>query len=88
MIQISKDLCTALYSLRLYSKPRFLWVNQVCINHADLGERASQVVLMDQIFASATQVVLWLGDSDERTNSNMAIIRQIADRHDKTGSRT
>lgn len=88
VIQISKDLYTALYSLRLPSKPRFLWVDQVCINQADLGERASQVMLMDQIFASATEVIMWLGDADERTKSNMAIIRQIADRHDKTGGST
>jgi hypothetical protein len=40
---------------------RRLWADAVCINQEDLPERTSQVELMGRIFASAYQVLAWLG---------------------------
>jgi hypothetical protein len=39
-----------------------LWVDQICINQADLDERSQQVAMMDSIFIASAQVLIWLGD--------------------------
>ncbi|KAN0092408.1 Heterokaryon incompatibility protein (HET) domain containing protein [Hyaloscypha variabilis] len=39
----------------------FLWVDALCINQENLDERAQQVSLMGQIYASANIVIMWLG---------------------------
>lgn len=39
----------------------YLWVDAICINQADVAERGSQVSMMGDIYASAGNVVIWLG---------------------------
>jgi hypothetical protein len=48
-------------------KERRLWVDAICINQADLGERGHQVQQMFQIYHNASKVIVWLGDSDSRS---------------------
>lgn len=40
----------------------YLWVDQICINQADVGERNHQVGLMSQVYSCAASVIIWLGD--------------------------
>ncbi|KAF2723466.1 HET-domain-containing protein [Polychaeton citri CBS 116435] len=63
-ITITRNLRGALARLRLLNKARLLWVDQVCINQENLGERASQVLLMGRIYEKATGVIMWLGEQD------------------------
>ncbi|KAK3897552.1 heterokaryon incompatibility protein-domain-containing protein [Staphylotrichum tortipilum] len=42
---------------------RVLWTDALCINEADLSERASQIRLMKYIYETASHVVIWLGPS-------------------------
>jgi hypothetical protein len=42
-----------------------LWIDAVCINQNDVDERNSQVAMMRDIYASAAQVTIWLGEEDE-----------------------
>jgi hypothetical protein len=46
-----------------------LWVDAVCINQNDLFERSSQVAMMRDIYASAAQVTIWLGEEDEDSDT-------------------
>lgn len=39
----------------------WLWVDQICINQADIPERNSQVQRMGTIFERAEEVLIWLG---------------------------
>ena len=39
----------------------YLWVDAICIDHSNTGERNSQVRFMDQIYRNATVVSVWLG---------------------------
>ena len=41
------------------------WVDAIYINQADDEEKSGQVARMDRIFASAKNVRVWLGESDE-----------------------
>lgn len=40
---------------------QFLWIDSICINQADNGEKAWQIGLMRDVYRSATHVVGWLG---------------------------
>jgi hypothetical protein len=42
-----------------------LWVDAVSINQSDVEERNQQVAMMRDIYASATDVIIWLGEGDE-----------------------
>ncbi|KAH7120724.1 hypothetical protein EDB81DRAFT_233400 [Dactylonectria macrodidyma] len=38
-----------------------LWIDQICINQADNGEKSEQVGLIGSIYLGAKQVLVWLG---------------------------
>ncbi|EFW98710.1 heterokaryon incompatibility protein [Grosmannia clavigera kw1407] len=56
---------------------RVLWIDSVCINQADLEERAHQVQIMHDIYGAAAQVNVWLGEGDGRACMAMRILRDI-----------
>lgn len=39
----------------------WLWIDAICINQEDVGERGVQVALMGKIYSSAEEVLVWLG---------------------------
>ncbi|PMD21736.1 HET-domain-containing protein, partial [Hyaloscypha hepaticicola] len=41
--------------------PRYLWVDALCIDQNNIGERNHQVQLMGHIYRNATDVLVWLG---------------------------
>jgi hypothetical protein len=50
----------ALYRLRNDVKD-YLWIDALCIDQTNSTERASQVLLMGDIYSSAKRVIVWLG---------------------------
>ncbi len=76
-IRITENLHAALQRLRDPSLPRIIWIDAVCINQDDPGERAHQVKSMAKIYAKASRVVVWLEEAttggeqaDEEATSN------------------
>ena len=61
---VTRNLYAALRSLRLFGKPRILWIDAVCMNQADPKEKTHQVGLMNLIYSFAEEVVVWLGEPD------------------------
>lgn len=61
-VQVRKHLHECLLRLRSTTKPRRLWCDYLCINQIDLKEKAHQVQIIGSIFASATAVLVWLGE--------------------------
>lgn len=53
----------ALYQFRAKDpeKGGLIWIDAICINQADIGERNHQVDQMREIYSGATQVIVWLG---------------------------
>ena len=39
----------------------WFWIDQICINQDDIGERSHQVQLMPQTYSRAIRTVMWLG---------------------------
>ncbi|KAI9770503.1 MAG: hypothetical protein M1839_003184 [Geoglossum umbratile] len=44
-----------------------IWVDALCINQSDLGEKSRQIKLMPQIYKNASIIILWLGEGEEST---------------------
>ncbi|KAI9896697.1 hypothetical protein N3K66_008869 [Trichothecium roseum] len=61
--RVTPSLYEALISLRLTDRCRTLWVDSICINQGDLGERAEQVTLMSRIYNRAERTIVHLGAS-------------------------
>lgn len=78
-IDVTPNLFELLRRLRSPINTRTLWIDQLCINQADLSERAAQVNLMMHIYNEARSVVLWLGEEDEHTQHAFELLQQIAD---------
>jgi hypothetical protein len=64
-LTVRENLWQALSSLRLETEPRILWIDAVCINQEDIGERNHQVMQMGIIYSQASRVVVWLGLADD-----------------------
>ncbi|VUC28987.1 unnamed protein product [Clonostachys rosea] len=52
------------------------WVDTLCINQNDLGERSHQVQIMGHIYRSARSVFVWLGPEDDDSD-------YVFDMHDR-----
>ena len=61
---VKLNLEAALRALRKIDDPRVLWIDAICINQADLKERAKHVRNMWSIYQAASCVLVWLGLGD------------------------
>jgi hypothetical protein len=52
----------------------YLWVDALCIDQRNLKERASQVILMRDIYSSAKRVIVWLGKDTPEAESAVWLI--------------
>lgn len=57
---------------------RALWIDAVCINQVDLGERSQQVSFMADIYRQARKTLIWLGEDDSCATSAFSIIHKVA----------
>jgi hypothetical protein len=60
-VSITRNLFDALCALAERSINGPLWIDAVCINQDNMNERQEQVTMMGQIYASAHEVIVWLG---------------------------
>lgn len=77
-IQMTANLEGAWRQLGYANRPRVLWVDAICTNQDDKAERSRQVRKMQEIYADATQVVVWLGrsaDGDARAFASFQKLR-------------
>ncbi|KAK7177268.1 heterokaryon incompatibility protein [Paraphaeosphaeria sporulosa] len=69
MTKITKNLRDALWQLRENRKNLTSWIDAVCINQEDLQEKSVQVGLMATIYQQAYKTIVWLGPSDNSSDS-------------------
>ncbi|KAK4925712.1 hypothetical protein LTR49_007322 [Elasticomyces elasticus] len=85
-VAVTTNLLAALQELRQRGV-RLVWADAICINQADLYEKAAQIQLMGRIYARATRCVAWLGLSDVSSSSAFAMLNAAASLEAKsTGS--
>lgn len=78
ILLVTQSLHDALSQFRLTSESRLLWTDAICINQGDLDERASQVMIMHDIYRLSKKCLVWLGRADEDSAAAFQIIRDIA----------
>ena len=54
-----------------------VWVDVICINHADNNEKSQQVHIMASIYKSASVTLAWLGDELETVKAGLRVISFI-----------
>ncbi|KAF5968835.1 heterokaryon incompatibility protein [Fusarium bulbicola] len=74
-IDISSTVQNAPRRLRFRKKPRWLWVDQLCINQTNEVEKSHQVHQMHHIYREADQVIVWLGNGDESSDLICRLMR-------------
>ncbi|KAK4446123.1 HET-domain-containing protein [Podospora aff. communis PSN243] len=66
----------ALLRLRDPFIDRFIWADAICINQDDVDERERQVRMMARVYASASRVLVWLGnDEGDGANALRSLLR-------------
>ena len=75
---VTQNLEAALKTLRLPDRSRIIWIDQICINQGEVAERNRQVAIMDEIYARATQTVVWLGDVAYGSDQAMDFVHFLA----------
>jgi hypothetical protein len=64
IIPVTPNCLAALTFLRLQSQSRRLWIDAVCIDQTSVDEKGHQVKLMGDVYACASQTLIWLGHGD------------------------
>ena len=86
-VAVPKSLAKCLQSLRNYTAshiqvlgqpPLTIWADAVCINQQDLLERSQQVQMMGDIYSSARNVVIWLGEGTEYTDYALELMNSTS----------
>jgi hypothetical protein len=81
---ITSNLDEALRSLRLEQSQRVIWVDFVCINQADIQEKAHQVRMMGDVYRQAQKVIVWLGMPTPASELGMKTLSSLAGNEDLT----
>ncbi|KAF1998130.1 hypothetical protein P154DRAFT_411065, partial [Amniculicola lignicola CBS 123094] len=64
---ITKNCQMILTTLRRKKKVRLIWIDQICVNQGDFGDRASNVQNMGTIYKKSKNVFIWPGHVDIET---------------------
>jgi hypothetical protein len=81
-LSLTPNLYDALEALRWENQPRYLWVDQICINQSDKLEKSAQVQLMGQIYSSARRVLVWLSKEvflHKKLEKHLSTMRRLFD---------
>ena len=76
---ITANLHSALKRLRGINVSKILWVDAICINQHDTAEKNEQVALMRDIYSSAKNVSIWLGEGFRNSRAAFRLMHDILD---------
>ena len=82
-MSITENLDCALRHFRNRTATSLLWADALCINQADLDERAAQIRLMKELFERAQSIFAWLGQpsDNEKTELAVALLNRIEENY-------
>ncbi len=75
---VRANLHAALSHLRDEFIERVMWIDAICINQRDEGEKGHQVQSMAKIYAKASRVMVWLGEAALGSDQALETIRTAA----------
>ncbi|KAH8585799.1 heterokaryon incompatibility protein-domain-containing protein, partial [Bisporella sp. PMI_857] len=69
-LQVRVNLFAALKAISLQlDAPVMIWADALCINQNDSEEKGQQVEMMTDIYRTAKQTLIWLGEGDAETDA-------------------
>ena len=77
VLRITSNVSSMLRHLRKSSKPRYLWIDAICLNQDDAQEKSIQVARMGDIYHEARKVLVWLGEINETVPQILAFFRVL-----------
>jgi Heterokaryon incompatibility protein (HET) len=84
VLNITRNLRTALRYLRHPTDSRWLWVDSVCIQQNNLDERAAQVSMMRDIYRNAANVIIWAGPSYSKSDVILQLGNLLAEESERS----
>ncbi|KAJ4354300.1 uncharacterized protein N0V89_006034 [Didymosphaeria variabile] len=78
-VDIHAGLFNAIHALRYENFERLIWADAICINQRDNEEKSHQIQIMDQIYATADNVVIYLGQVTEHSQQGIEALRSFID---------
>lgn len=78
-VQITENLFHAMKWVRLPMRPRFIWIDYLCIDQKNVKEKSQQVSRMGSIFSQA-HVISYIGGNTDPIHAQvcLAVIRRLA----------
>jgi len=76
-IFLTSSLHAALKRLRSATESTFLWADAICIDQANMYEKATQIRLLPTIFQSAQLVFAWIGNDEDDIYQALETLLQI-----------
>ncbi|KAI1735424.1 hypothetical protein F4680DRAFT_435200 [Xylaria scruposa] len=77
-IGLTAPLYFGLQRLRLSDASVFVWADAICIDQGNSEEKRHQIRLMPDIYQSAEQVFVWLGEKAENSDRAIERLREIS----------
>ncbi|KAF2025423.1 HET-domain-containing protein [Setomelanomma holmii] len=74
---VTRNLFDALKCLRQRDEARTFWIDAICINQTDPDEKKSQIALMRRIYRQAEQVIAFVPQTQEDTESFNTLVGEI-----------
>ncbi|KAI0458251.1 heterokaryon incompatibility protein-domain-containing protein [Xylaria acuta] len=80
-VPVSPGLFEVLHHLQEETEAVVVWIDALCIDHADENDREKSVQAsqLPQIFAAATKTFIWLGGTAERSDEAMKVLRRLTE---------
>jgi hypothetical protein len=69
------------YSRKLWNRTA-LWIDQICVDQKNVGERNHQIKFMSTIYSTANAVLVWLGEADETSDAALDHLRRYTDKNE------
>jgi hypothetical protein len=80
VLKVTQNCAAALRRFKNLLNDRVLWIDSICIDQESVEERNHQVKLMGDIYRGAKQVLVWVGEGNERTELLIKYLRAISGR--------
>lgn len=80
-LSISGTVARAIRRLRSPDAPLRIWIDAICINQTDTGERSQQVSIMGTIYSRARVVHIWLDEGNAALEAALRVVRDISNCH-------
>ncbi|MCJ1449895.1 hypothetical protein MMC28_000223 [Mycoblastus sanguinarius] len=65
--------------LALADESHLLWIDQLCINQSNIGERNFQVRMMQEIFKRSTKLFVWIGEESKDSTLALETVNQAGE---------